>query len=252
MAGTDVMGLQLILRDWAAWAPQLQGKPQWLNWAASPHLPTGSDAPALADVPAMQRRRFSRVGRAVVQVTREASGERRAPMVFASRYGDVERALDALESLLGGQGVSPAVFAGSVHNGICAQLSIIEHHTQNMSCVAGGPCTAAVGMVEAAGLIADGADEVVLVCYDEPLPQPYDALADEPQALFAWAWRLAPAGRSSDPDVLRLYCTAPQGKAECPTGTLPKSLEVLRWMLSGCARLEQRAGNCTWIWSRGV
>lgn len=246
------MELRLTLRDWAAWAPQLPRKPQWQDWAAAPHLPAGSDAPALADVPAMQRRRFSRLGRTVVQVTRDVRGERPAPMVFASRYGDVERALDALESLLGGQGVSPAVFAGSVHNGICAQLSIIEHHTQNMSCVAGGPCTAAVGMVEAAGLIAEGADEVILVCYDEPLPQPYDSLADEPQALFAWAWRLAPAGMTSDPDVLRLSRTAPQGKAECPTSTLPKSLEVLHWMLSGSGRLEQPAGNCTWVWSRDV
>lgn len=248
------MQARLILRDWAAWAPQIHGKPRWLSWAASPSLPRGDDTPALTDVPALQRRRFSRLGRAVVQVAREVRAERPAPMVFASRYGDVERALGALESLWAGEGISPAVFAGSVHNGIGAQLSIVEHNTENMCCVAGGAHSAAVGLIEAAALLADGAGEVVLVCYDEPLPPPYDVLSEEPQALFAWAWRLAAADATENRQaLLRLTCAAPElGAADAHPTTLPRSLQVLQWLLCGSDRLVQPAGNCRWIWSRGA
>jgi hypothetical protein len=186
----------------------------------------------------------------VATVTLAAQGDGRCPMVFASRYGDVERACAAIEGMVAGVPVSPAVFAASVHNGIAAQLAIIGGQRQNMITLAAGAATAATGLVEAAGLLADGAAEALLVCYDEPLPPPYDVFADEPQALYAWAWRLAPAGGPADAPTLHLACRADEGAPLAAAAALPAGLDLMRWLLGDAAQLRQHAGGRRWLWSR--
>ena len=245
------MELSFCVRAWAAWAPGVERREDWQAWALAPApapLPAGDGMPALADVPALQRRRLSRLGRAVLQVVMSVQQARAdLPMVFASRYGDVERALTAIEALEQGEPLSPTVFAGSVHNAIGAMHSIIGGHRQNMICIAAGASNAAAAMVEAAGLLADGADEVLVACYDEPLPPPYDTFADAPQALYAWAWRVARADASAP--ALRLSRhTAGAGGAVA--AHLPPDLAVLRWLLGEQPTLEQSDGGLAWRWSR--
>ncbi len=246
--GAGAMELSFCVRQWAAWAPGLDGRDQWLEWAHAPALPRGDEVPTLACVPALQRRRLSRLGRGVLQVTGEVQGANPAlPMVFASRYGDLDRALGAIGSLEAGEALSPTVFAGSVHNAIGAMHSIIGGHRQNLVCIAAGAASAAAGMVEAVGLLADGADEVLLACYDEPLPPPYESFADEPQALYAWAWRIAAPGAAVPSLRLARVSAAAltQGAA-----TLPAGLELLHWLLGTQRRLVQRDGASAWLWSR--
>lgn len=246
--GTGAMEVSFCVRQWAAWAPGLDGNDQWLEWAHAPALPRGDEVPALTSVPALQRRRLSRLGRAVLQVAVEAQGANLAmPMVFASRYGDLHRALGAIGSLEEGEPLSPAVFAGSVHNAIGAMHSIIGGHRQNLVCIAAGAASAAAGLVEAAGLLADGADEVLLACYDEPLPQPYEAFADEPQALYAWAWRIAAPGAAVP--SLRLARVSAAALTQAPPA-LPAGLGLLHWLLGTQRSLVQRDGASAWQWSR--
>lgn len=241
-------GLSFCVREWAAWAPGLRRRDDWLAWARSPQLPSGDDSPELPGVPALQRRRLSRLGRAVLQVALQAQGSHSdLPMVFASRYGDVDRALAAIGELEDGEPLSPTVFAGSVHNAIGAMHSIIGGHRQNLVCVAAGAGNAAAGLVEAAGLLADGAEEVLLACYDEPLPPPYETFADAPQALYAWAWRVA--GADADGPALRLTrCEAAEDDEE--DAALPGDLRVLHWLLGEQASLRQLDGASAWHWSR--
>ena len=65
-------------------------------------------------------------------------------------------------------------------------------------------------------LLADGAPEVLLVVYDAPLPAVYGSFADEPDAGFAWCWRLVHA----DPALptLRLAWGAEEGEGEDSEG----------------------------------
>lgn len=242
------MDLLFCVREWAAWAPGLGSREQWLAWASAPALPQGEDSPALATVAPLQRRRLSRLGRAVLQVAMQAQQARaEMPMVFASRYGDVERALGAMGELEAGDTLSPTIFAGSVHNAIGAMHSIIGGWRQNLVCIAAGANSAAAGLIEAAGILADGADEVLLTCYDEPLPAPYDVFGDEPQALYAWAWRVA--APCADAPTLRLARSPVTALAGGPA-TLPAGLSVMRWLLSEQPRLVQHDGALAWSWSR--
>lgn len=242
------MEFSFCVREWAAWAPGLDDQAHWHAWAAAPALPGGSQTASLASVPALQRRRLSRLGRAVLQVTTQAQGSRPdMPMVFASRYGDVDRALAAIDALEDGEPLSPTVFAGSVHNAIGAMHSILGGHRQNLVCVAAGATSAAAGMVEAAALLADGAEEVLLACYDEPLPPAYAVFADEPQALYAWAWRVSVPCTAAP--TLRL-ARGPAAAGAVEGAALPAGLGVLHWLLTEQPGLVQRDGALAWVWSR--
>lgn len=236
------MRVDFSIIDWAAWAPGVTTREAWLEWAKAPAPPRGNETPALAEVPAMSRRRIERLGRLAYQVAEWAQGERRgAPMVFASRHGDVARSVDLLTTLAKGETLSPTSFALSVHNAIAAQYSITRKDTANVSVLANGRFTVEAGLLEAAGLLADGSDEVLLVTYDVLLPSIYTHFADEPEADFAWAWRVT---RGED---FSLELAAP---GERPRTALPEGLEVLRFVLSGAAAYEASDSIAGWRWSR--
>ena len=89
------------VKEWSAWAPGLVDQEAWRAWAVAPWLPTGEETPALAEVPAMQRRRIERLGRMAVQTAFwcQRAEESGVPLIFASRHGDVARSMELLEAL---------------------------------------------------------------------------------------------------------------------------------------------------------
>lgn len=173
-----------------------------------------------------------------------------APLVFASRYGDAARSLGLLEELCQGQEVSPTGFNMSVHNAIGALYAIVRQDRANAVCVASGRASVAAGVIEAAGLLADGANEALLVCYDDTLPTPYEPFRDEPPCAWAWAWRVATPAEGEA--ALRLTIAPLDGTAEPdePAGALPAGLDVLRFFLSDEAELSQRLEGRCWQWRR--
>ena len=124
-----------VIKNWAACAPGLTSQAQWQAWSAQPTLPAGEAAPALAEMPAMQRRRLGLLGRLAVQAAWWCQGEDLGmPVVFASRYGDAGRALELLAELARGEPVSPATFSLSVHNAVSGMYSIAcGDHTQHLA-----------------------------------------------------------------------------------------------------------------------
>ncbi len=115
-----------------------------------------------------------------------------------------------------------------------------------MSAVSAGTETAAVAFIEAAGLLHDGADEVVLVNYDDALPQRYRVYADEADAPYAWALRLSARGDN----MLSLSCEADETPAT-PADTLPAGLATLAFLLrAGDSEFRQPGDNKTWVWRR--
>ena len=237
------------IKEWAAWAPGLVDHDAWRAWAAAPWLPAGDDMPALAEVPAMQRRRIERLGRMAIQTACwcQQAQDSGMPLVFASRHGDVARSMELLESLAAEQPPSPTTFGLSVHNAIAALYSILRRERGNYIALAGGMATVEAACVEAAGLLADGAPEVLLVVYDAPLPAVYADFADEPDAGFAWCWRLAAADAGSP--VYRLAWEPDRPGPDAAT-VLPHGLEVLRFFLSGEPELRLAGEGSVWRWRR--
>lgn len=239
------MNKQFSIVAWSAFAPGLESEHDWLGWAAHPWLPEGDEVPALAEMPAMQRRRLERLGRMALQVAwrcQPDTGEP-LPMVFASRHGDISRTHDMLAGLARGEPLSPTHFGLSTHNAIAAQYSIARALTGNYLAVSAGPEAAEAAVTEALALLADGAPETLVVVYDGPTPADYAGFRDEPEAFFAWACRIAPA----QPGRTGFSLEAAAGEAAgVATETLPHGLEVLRFLLSDQAELVSPRSGRRW------
>jgi len=238
------------VNGWSAWAPGLVDRDAWRAWAAAPWVPVGDDTPALAEVPAMQRRRIERLGRMAIQTAFwcQQADDGGVPLVFASRHGDVARSMELLEALVSEEPPSPTTFGLSVHNAIAALYSILRRERGNYLALAGGMATVEAACVEVAALLADGAPEVLLVVYDAPLPAVYAGFADEPDAGFAWCWRIGPANGSAP--TLRLAWDEEASAGGEQAAPLPHGLEVLRFLLSDEPSLSWRSDGNAWRWTR--
>jgi len=241
------VNLAYSINAWAAYAPGLATPPQWQAWAQAPRLPLGEGQPELSEMPAMMRRRLGPLGRSAAQVAYGAhDGRLGIPVVLGSRYGDATRSLDLLADLARGEAVSPTAFGLSVHNAIGAMYSIARGDRANYVSVAAGAASPAACLVEAAGLLADGAPEVLVVCYDAPLPGAYQTFEDEPGALYGWAWRVGPARPGHPRHELRWGASA----GAAPSPALPMGLDLLRFFLADDPELRREADGTAWTWSR--
>lgn len=232
------------VRRWAAWAPGLQTQEAWSTWLAAPGwpLPAGEGQAPLAEVPAMTRRRIDPQGRAALQVAWWAQGDTpTGPVVFASRWGEIARSVALLRQLSQGEPLSPTAFSLSVHNASSAVYSIARGDTANYTAVSAGPASAAAGICEAVGLLADGAPQVLVVSVEAELPEPYQAFERHPGPLRAWAVLLEAAGQG-----LRLRPTGAGAGAALAADDLPPDLATLRFLVGDAGQWRQ-AG---WLWSR--
>ena len=243
--------VEFTVIEWACWAPGLTTREAWLAWAGAPVLPRGEESPALAEVPALQRRRIDRLGRMAVQAACwcDEAAAAGAPLVFASRHGDVQRSLELLLQQARGESMSPTAFGLSVHNAIAALYTIIRGERGNYLALAAGRATAESALMEAAGLLADGAPEVRVVLYEAPLPADYGPFVDEPEAAYAWCWRL----RAAAPEGARLsleWLPGAHADAVLPAATLPAGLAPMQFLLSGAQQHEQDGEGVRWRWRR--
>lgn len=270
------MAFEFGIRAWAASAPALQSPDAWRAWSHAPWVPTGTELPQLAHMAPMLRRRVNALGRAALHpayaclpqdyadAATDAATDAHVPaprtampMVFASRHGDTARAFDMLTELASDQPLSPTAFGLSVHNAVGAMFSIDQADTANLQAIAAGRDTVEAAVVEACGLLADGAPEVLLVCYDAPLPEPYVPFADEPDCLYGWCWRIG-APRAGEPawqleyeaDVGDAAGHAAEARPGEAAALLPHGLDVLRFMLTAAPELRYRGERAVWRWRR--
>jgi hypothetical protein len=235
---------EFVILEWSAYADGLTQQGDWLAWSQqAPQMPSAvvGTVPALAEMPAMMRRRVDRLGRLACQVAYwcqpPAEG---APMVFASRHGDATRSLSLLGDLVNQQPLSPTSFGLSVHNAVSALYSIAQGHTHNTVVVAAGRATVAAALTEAAALLADGANEVLVVYYEASLPGDYAVFQDELACEYAWAWRVAKPGAAESEGApgVTVRVAVGEGTAAVEAATAqawPAGLAVLRHVLQQVA-----------------
>ncbi len=244
------VNLDFSIQTWAAHAPGIGTPEQWQAWAARPHVPLGDTQPDLPEMPSMSRRRLNPLGRLAAQVCYWAQqADTGMPVLLGSRYGDAVRSLALLADMARDEPVSPTAFGLSVHNAIGATYSIARADRGNYISLAAGQAGAAACLVEAAALLADGEPEVLVVCYEAPLPGDYAVFHDETPACYAWAWRVR-AARHGEP---RWQLSAQAEDAAAPRRAddrLPFNLDVLRFYLAGDKHLSRRVGPTRWTWTR--
>lgn len=253
----------MALRAWSALAPGLQTSVHWQQWARQPVWPCGEVTLDLSHIPAMARRRLGAQAKWAVSVADAVlahAAQPDLPVVWASRYGDAEKSLALLQDQAAGEPLSPTAFGLSVHNGIGAQHSILRGMRSNAVCIASVHAAPEAGVVEALGLLCEGAPEVMLVCYDAPLPAPYDRFHDEPALPWAWAALLALAAPGEPGFALSTQpMVASENFDKNMPQCLPHALDVLRFLLQEdaatlhCPQVRAGQGGVatgagSWLW----
>jgi hypothetical protein len=190
----------------------------------------------------MTRRRIDPLGRAALQAAFWAQGEApTGPVVFASRWGEIARSVALLQQLAQGEPLSPAAFSLSVHNASSAVYSIARGDTANYSAVSSGAGSAAAGVCEALGLLAQGAAQVLVVSVEAALPEPYRGFESHALPVRAWAVLLERAETG-----LQLL-PRPLGD-DVDDADLPPDLAALHFLAGGAPHLNQPG----WQWCRNV
>lgn len=227
----------------AMWAPPERD-------ATAPPAPEGpldvAAEPSLAQMPPMLRRHATRLARIACDVAyRALDAETGVPVVFCSRYGEVHRSVELLTALANDAELSPTSFGLSVHNAIVGLFAIARRDTANCSALAAGDDSAAAGVVEACCLLSDGADRVLLVVADSPLPTLFREFADVTPVEFAWAALLAPAGDNAVTLSWRNADLPPSDEARPPA-----NLTAGHVLMGHPAELRHRNNGREWHWHR--
>ena len=241
-------GVQFSVSRLAAWAPGVSTDAEWRAWARDERSIERDGAPRLEQMQAMLRRHAGRLGRMVCDVAyRVLDGATGVPMVLCSRYGEVERSVDLLSALALGTELSPTSFSLSVHNAVGGLFAMARHDTANCIALAGGDESAEYGIVETCGLFSEGAEQVLLVIGDCPLPAIHEEFADVTPVAFAWGCLVSPPGK----DAISL-ALSPAPAREHHGLRPPAALAALRFLLGASGERTHDAGDRRWRWSRGA
>ncbi len=238
------MGLQFAVDCWAALAPGLASRQQWLDWFADPQPLARDFVPDLAWMPAGLRRRVSPLGRAALAVVSSCQPTPSCPIVFASRHGELEATAGLLAQLHQEGAVSPMGFSLAVHNAAIGVYSIAREDRATTTSIAANNDLAEAACCEALGWLAAGAAQVLVVCCADPVPAPYSPVDGTEPFRHAWACLL----RRVDAGGFSLTAGAAPD-AESPTDSIPwPTLRVLAFLAGSRGRvLRSDTGRYLWL-----
>ncbi|WP_292360811.1 MULTISPECIES: beta-ketoacyl synthase chain length factor [unclassified Methylophaga] len=179
--------VSLNLETWSALAPGLDTKASWQAWfdSSSDDGPAET-SPALKQIPALLRRRFTTLGKYAAASTLNVLAENQSmPGIFASRHGDTGLTLSLLEEIARDQPISPTGFSLAVHNAVAGIISIARKDKSPITAISAMNGLLLQTLFEAAAQL-ERHERVFCVVYDIPLPalyQPYELSVPFPLAL---------------------------------------------------------------------
>lgn len=193
------------IEKWSCWEPR-PGNSVCTSYRSGEVVREELERTRLESIPPMQRRRLSPLARVAFHVLGECvTPAEQEPLVFSSVMGEICRTQGIHESLAAVEAVSPAAFSLSVHNSVAGLWSVIHGNKGPMLSLApigGSPVPA---LLEAAGILAEGHYQSVLVVFcEENYPEFYRPFMESPIAPAATALRLVAAGQKNADFVLSL------------------------------------------------
>lgn len=230
------------ISQWRAWAPGRSTTAHWQQWSrGEPPTDSADAAPDVAFLPAMQRRRLSRLARMAFAVGWPlAEGLEHLPLVFVSRHGETPRTFEILSDLSNGEPLSPTQFSLSVHNAVIGLWSILRGETSEMTAIAAEGDGFEQGVVEAAGLLHDGAPAVLLIVAEEQPPEAYRPWITDVPFDYALGLLLTPGED---------WSLSLDGDKASPA-LEPHALSWLRCLLEDRTTCTHSLKDRTWNWQR--
>ncbi len=167
------------LIKWQALSAGLSERFAWQGWAENGCSWDGVEGQLLTDrIPAMVRRRMSSLSKLAVQnALMLTQGEELDYIIFSSRHGELTRTTALLKEILIGEDASPTMFSQSVHNTAASHYTIISQKPVPVTSIGAGSKSLAAALTEAGVYLAlHPGHRILLVDFDEPLPEPYNTL----------------------------------------------------------------------------
>jgi hypothetical protein len=237
--------IKFNIAQWRAWAPGLTTVEDWRQWGQNPtRLNDQGEAPDVSFLPAMQRRRLSRLARMAFSVGWPlAEGYAQLPLVFVSRHGETPRTFEILGDLAADQPLSPTQFSLSVHNAVIGLWSILRNETSEMTAIAAAGDGLEHGVLEAATLLNEGAPAVLLIVTEEQPPAAYAPWIDDVPFPYALGLLLTPG------DEWQLTLSTGQSNDGTDSSSKwPHALNLLRALSTQQCALQHPWKNRQWNW----
>lgn len=231
-----------------AWAPGINTDEQWQAWSQGLVQIAETGVPDAKAVPPMLRRRLTRWGRMALETACACADDVDAetPVLFSSRHGDTQRTFSLLQNLADAEPLSPTAFSLSVHNASLGIYTIVQQALGPSLAMAAGKESLAHAMLEAYGLLAAGAKQVLLVHTDDLLAEFYQSYADEQELPLSVALLL---NRSHGRALELSWQPAKDAPQEDSMG-----MAFLRWWfgdghyrLNG--KLDYQGSRLVWTWA---
>lgn len=185
------LSIEFLITAWRAWYSGISELSDWQRWRCEKVLPVGEGQADVSFLTAMQRRRLSPLSKAALHAAYPLIKHRDIPLLCCSVHGESVRTHSLLKSVAAGEDLSPTAFGLSVHNAVAGQLSILCSVQSPAFALAGGDFPLLAGLLEAAGILRDGAEELLLIFYEEPLPEMYQSSAQSPTNICVTTMRLS-------------------------------------------------------------
>lgn len=158
-----------------AYSANLTDDAEWYTWANKTFQPLEAGAKfATPLIPMMQARRMGLADKMAIQLALELNQDAEIDfVVFASRHGQLSRTYKLLDHFFQHGEMSPTDFATAVHNAPAGQFSILAKQTAPISSIAAEENTFCSGMLEALLALESGKKAVLLVFFDDQVPDFY-------------------------------------------------------------------------------
>jgi len=208
------------LLDWLAWAPEMETKQQWKDWAlANQNVATkrswpNIDAPLLASIepsttflPLKLRKKLSGLTKISLWLAHHILSSNPQPghisTVFASRHGESSFTVDLLNEICAALPLSPMAFSRSVHNTASGIFGIAQNNTASSTAIAAMHNTFEMGLLQAVSSL-QFEERILYVMVDDSIPEDFAPYVNELWGKYGVALLL---GRSSgEGEILVKHC----------------------------------------------
>ena len=125
----------------------------------------------LSQIPMMMRRKLSPVGKIALSTILKCYENEDVKLVYASRYGELERVVKLIKQEHEDNEISPAGFSFSVHNSTIGLFSLINNMHSSYNSIAAGEESFSAGLLDA---VLER--EKILFCYAESVDR-YESIS---------------------------------------------------------------------------
>ena len=227
----------IAVDTWSAWLSGLAKLSELKSWAAGEqNLPLEYKCPKALCIPAMQRRRCSKLAKTSLEIAEACtlnSDVSSIQSVFASRHGESDINLSLLNSVAQRELLSPMEFTLSVHNAVSGLFTISNQNRLPSSAVAARTHILSAGMFEALSYLGENPDlPLLLIISDYPVPEEFCHTKEEQGVAYALGMLLRIVGAPSTKSA-NIFKVTP-GKAENSSrrSESPEVLTFVNWFLS--------------------